>query len=87
MNVIAVSREIVKGRNYIDATVRGCLKGLEIIENALEKGQLKKDEREDGWLDTIRLSLLSIPLEEGAFVEEILPAIDRGKLLLEEYGL
>jgi methanol--5-hydroxybenzimidazolylcobamide Co-methyltransferase len=87
VNVIDISREIVKGSNHIDATVRGCLKGLDIIETAQEKGQLRREEREDGWLDTIRLALLSIPLEEDAFVEEILPTIDRGKILLEEYGL
>ncbi len=87
VNVIEISREIVKGSNYIDATVRGCLKGMEIIENALETEQLKPDEREEVWIGTIKEELLSIPIEEDAFVEEILPTIDRDKLLLEEYGL
>lgn len=86
-NVIEISREIVKGSNYIDATVRGCLKGMEIIENALESKQLKPDEREEEWLATIREELLSIPIEEDAFVEEILPSLSRDKILLEEYGL
>ncbi len=31
VNVIEISREIVKGSNYIDATVRGCLKGLKSL--------------------------------------------------------
>jgi methanol--5-hydroxybenzimidazolylcobamide Co-methyltransferase len=87
VNVIEISREIVKGSNYIDATVRGCLKGMEIIENALETEQLKRDEREEVWIDTIKQELLSIPIEEDTFVEEILPTIDRDKILLEEYGL
>ena len=87
VNVIEISREIVKGSNYIDATVRGCLKGMEIIENALETEQLKADEREEVWIDTIKEELLSIPIEEDAFVEDILPTIDRDKILLEEYGL
>ena len=87
VNVIEISREIVKGSNYIDATVRGCLKGMEIIENALETEQLKPDEREEVWIDTIKEELLSIPIEEDAFVEDILPTIDRDKILMEEYGL
>jgi methanol--5-hydroxybenzimidazolylcobamide Co-methyltransferase len=86
-NVIEISKEIIKGNNYIDATVRGCLKGMEIIENALETEQLKRDEREEVWMDTIKQELLSIPIEEDTFVEEILPSIDRDKILLEEYGL
>ncbi len=87
VNVIEISREIVKGSNYIDATVRGCLKGMEIIENALETEQLKRDEREEVWIDTIKQEMLSIPIEEDKFVEEILPTIDRDKILLEDYGL
>jgi methanol--5-hydroxybenzimidazolylcobamide Co-methyltransferase len=87
VNVIEISREIVKGSNYIDATVRGCLKGLEIIENALETELLKRDEREEIWMDTIKEELLSIPIDENMFVEEILPTIDQDKILLEEYGL
>ena len=50
VNVIEISREIVKGSNYIDATVSGCLKGMEIIETALEKDELKQDEREEVWI-------------------------------------
>jgi hypothetical protein len=38
-------------------------------------------------MDTIKQELLSIPIEEDTFVEEILPSIDRDKILLEEYGL
>ena len=60
---------------------------MEIIENALETEQLKRDEREEVWMDTIKEELLSIPIKEDTFVEEILPTIDRDKILLEEYGL
>jgi methanol--5-hydroxybenzimidazolylcobamide Co-methyltransferase len=87
VNVIEISREIVKGSNYIDATVRGCLKGMEIIENALETKLLKRDEREEVWMDSIKQELLSIPIDENKFLDEVLPTIDRDKILLEEYGL
>jgi methanol--5-hydroxybenzimidazolylcobamide Co-methyltransferase len=86
-SVIEITKEIVKGDNYIDATVKGCLKGLEIIQNSLDSDQLKRDEREMVWMESIKQELISIPVEESAFVEEILPTIDKEKILLEEYGL
>ena len=46
-----------------------------------------QDDREDVWMDTIKQELLSIPNEADAFVEEILPTIDKDKILLKEYGL
>ncbi len=55
--------------------------------SALETEQLKPDEREEVWMGTIKEELLSIPIEEDVFVEEILPTINRDKILLEEYGL
>ncbi len=86
-NVIAIAGEIVKGQNHLDATVRGCLKGIDLIEHALATDHLKRDEREDIWVESIKAELLSIPDNEDDFVAEILPTLDRDKILLEEYGL
>jgi methanol--5-hydroxybenzimidazolylcobamide Co-methyltransferase len=85
--VIDVSKEIVKGENYIDAAKRGCLKGIEIIENALQSGRLMDDPKETVWIETLKNDITSIPNDESAFVEEIMPTIDPGKVLLKEYGL
>jgi methanol--5-hydroxybenzimidazolylcobamide Co-methyltransferase len=86
-NVIAISEEIVKGENYIDATKRGCLKGLEIIENAIESGALMNDQKETSWISILKDDIASIPIDESKFVEEILPTIDESKIILSEYGL
>ncbi len=86
-NVIAVSEEIVKGENYVDATLRGCKKGLEIIENAQKEGLLKRDEKEDIWMENLKSELYNIPSSEDKFIEDILPEIDPGKIILSEYGL
>jgi methanol---5-hydroxybenzimidazolylcobamide Co-methyltransferase len=85
--VIDVSKEIIKGENYIDATKRGCLKGIEIIENAIQTGRLMDDPKEASWIDVLKNDIASIPNDESAFVEEIMPTIEPGKVLLEEYGL
>ncbi len=86
-NVIAISAEIVKGENYVDATLRGCKKGLEIIENAQKEGLLKRDEKEDIWMENLKTELYNIPSSEDKFIEDILPEIDPGKIILSEYGL
>jgi methanol--5-hydroxybenzimidazolylcobamide Co-methyltransferase len=86
-NVIAISAEIVKGENYVDATLRGCKKGLKMIENAQKEGLLKRDEKEDIWMENIKAELYNIPSSEDKFIEVILPEIDPGKIILSEYGL
>lgn len=86
-SVIAVSKEIVKGTNYVDAAKRGCLKGLELISEAIKNGSLMHDEKEDVWMEMLQADIDSIPVDESEFVETILPTIDQNKILLSEYGL
>jgi methanol--5-hydroxybenzimidazolylcobamide Co-methyltransferase len=86
-NVIEISKEIVKGENYIDATKRGCLKGLELITKAMDNGTLMHDEKEDIWMDMLKTDIDMIPVNESDFVEMILPTIDQSSVLLSEYGL
>lgn len=86
-NVIAISAEIVAAETYIEAAVRGALKGLEIIEEALRSGQLLLEEREEIWIDMIRTDLASIPYSEDRFLGTMSPLLDSDKVILSEYGL
>jgi methanol---5-hydroxybenzimidazolylcobamide Co-methyltransferase len=86
-NVIEISKEIVRGENYIDATKRGCLKGIELIENAIASGILRNDEKETSWIQILKDDISSIPINESEFIEEILPTLDASKVILSEYGL
>jgi methanol---5-hydroxybenzimidazolylcobamide Co-methyltransferase len=86
-NVIAISREIVKGDNYIDAAKRGTLKAIDIIEESYKAGKLRLNEMETPWIQILRDDIESIPIHEDRFVEEILPTLDQSKLILSEYGL
>jgi methanol--5-hydroxybenzimidazolylcobamide Co-methyltransferase len=86
-NVIKISREIVKGVNYIDATKRGCLKALELISESQKSGNLMDDPKELDWMKILQDDITSIPINESDFVEMILPSIDPGKIILSEYGL
>lgn len=86
-SIIDISKEIVAGENYIDATKRGCLKGLQIIESAIADGSLMHDEKEDSWIEILKTDIASIPVDESEFVESVLPTIDQSKVILSEYGL
>ncbi len=86
-NVITISKEMVKAENYIDASVRGSLKALEIIESAYKSGNLFLSEMELPWIEMIRNDLQSIPLNESQFIEDIIPSIENDKMILSEYGL
>lgn len=85
--VIEISKEIVRGENYIDATKRGCMKAISLIDEAIRSGQLMRHEREDEWITILRNDVEAIPINESDFIEKILPTIDQTKLLLNEYGL
>ncbi len=85
-NVIAISQELINGSTYIERTVRGCMKALDIIETAVKEKQLLVPETEAGWITRIREEISTIPFDESAFVEEMLPTLE-GKFIPSEYGL
>lgn len=85
--VIEISKEMIKGQNYIDATKKGCLKGIELIEQAIADGTLMDDPKETMWISILKDDIASIPGKENDFVTEIMPTIEAGKMLPEEYGL
>jgi methanol--5-hydroxybenzimidazolylcobamide Co-methyltransferase len=86
-NVIKISREIIKGENYIDATKLGCLKALDLISEAQKSGNLMDDPKEFDWVKSLQDDINSIPIAESDFVELMLSVIDPGKIILSEYGL
>ena len=85
--VIPVAEEMVKGENYVDSAVRGSLKGLNIIEEAVKSGKLNLEEREIVWIDSLRNEIESIPKNEEKFIEEIITQIDPSEFIPSEYGL
>jgi methanol---5-hydroxybenzimidazolylcobamide Co-methyltransferase len=87
VNVVEISKEIVQGSSSINATKRGCLKGIELIEQAISTGALLDDKKESAWIAILKDEIASIPDSESDFVEEIVPTLDRDKIILSEYGL
>jgi methanol--5-hydroxybenzimidazolylcobamide Co-methyltransferase len=85
-NVIAIAGEIVKGENYIDASLKAANRALDIIEEAVQSGQLAISEIEEPWIEMLRQSLSEIPADESKFIEEMLPLCG-DKFIQSEYGL
>jgi methanol---5-hydroxybenzimidazolylcobamide Co-methyltransferase len=85
-NVIRVSKEIVKGKNYLEATILGCLEGVKLIEEAINSKLLKVDEKELMWIDMLKHDISEIPHDESQFVEMMLPMVE-GVIIPSEYGL
>ncbi len=86
-HVVTISREIVSGKNYIDASVRGALTCLDIIKKEAESGNLLLEQRELPWIDMIRDDLISLPHDESAFTESLEELLIQQGVQLSEYGL
>jgi Methanol-cobalamin methyltransferase B subunit. len=86
-NVIRISKELVKGDSYVANARNGALAALDIIEEAINSGQLKIPELEAMYLPILRDDLNSIPDSEDDFVNMMMPLLDQHKFIPAEYGL
>ena len=85
--VMKIAAEIVAGKSCLESTVNGCKKAISLIQNTMDEGRLKNDEKEYVWIDKIRQDLETIPSDEGSFIDEMMPFIESDKIILSEYGL
>ncbi len=87
VNVIRISKALIKGESYVANARNGALEALDIIEEALQSGQMKLSEMETNYLPIFREDLNTIPEDENDFIAMMLPLLDPGKFILSEYGL
>lgn len=85
--VIPVARAMVSAETALQAARDGCLVALDRMEQAVADGRLAHDPMEAPWYGTLRAGLEAIPDTEEAFVATMAPRLDRGRILLHEYGL
>ena len=86
-NVIRISRQLVKGKSYVENAKNGALETLKIIEEAIASGMMKLPEMETSYIPVLRNDLESIPADEDAFIEMMLSLVDQSQFILSEYGL
>lgn len=68
-------------------TRRAALATLERLRAAGASGELVFSKLETRWLDRLSRAADALPLEEGELIRQVSPSLDRGKVLLEEYGI
>lgn len=84
---IAVADVIAGSENHYDAGRRVALQTISVIRAAVRDGQVQVAEREMRWLEMMEASVEALPVEEHAFIEQMLPQIDASKIILEDYDL
>jgi methanol--5-hydroxybenzimidazolylcobamide Co-methyltransferase len=87
VNVIRISKELIKGDSYVANARSGALEAIQIIEEAVQSGLMNLPDLEAGYLPILKDELASIPDSESDFVEMMMPTLDQSKFILSEYGL
>ena len=78
-------RIVSDNRGPLARTVTAAKAAIDLMRQGQQKGKLKLDEREAGWLDSLEAQIETIPLDELAFTKEILDECE--KLRPEVYDL
>ena len=86
-NVIEISKELIKGKSYLENAKLGGLKAIELIDRSVKAKKLKLAEKELVWVDMIRGELESIPDNEDQFIDQMMAVLDNNKFIPSEYGL
>lgn len=86
-NSVTLARAIVSAPTpYLAGrAVAAC--AIDMLTQGHKNGQVKIDEREIGWLDTMRDSVEAMPDDEDQFIAQVVPLLDASKYLPQEYDL
>jgi len=85
--VLRISGKILEETNPYRRTRQSVLSAIEEITAAYKSGAVKIAPREVRWLSRLEQQAHELPETEDAFLAEMLPSLDRSKVLPEEYGL
>lgn len=84
---IAIARAIVQSKDHYNAAKAAARCAIELIETAHAAGKLKIPEREIPWLATMTETIESLPSEEGEFIDQTMPLLNREVFVARDYGL
>lgn len=86
-SAVRLGRAIVAQPNDYLAGKAVAAEALDIIEEAAAAGRLKLDDRETPWIDMMRQSLATMPDDEQALIDQVLPMLDTSRYVPAEYEL
>jgi len=82
-----LSEQIVAEPTPYLRTRRAAVATLECLRQATSTGQIPLSKLELRWLDKLSRQADTLPAEEGAFIVQMVPLVDAGKVRLSEYSL
>ena len=85
--VFEIAREIVKTQDPFIRTLHTARLSLDILQRAVDGGELQMEEREQSWIDILQSQIEEIPEDEEAFIAEMRKEVDETKCRLSGYGL
>lgn len=83
---VRIGKAIVSASTPYEAGRAAGLCALDLIADAHRDG-LKLGEREEPWVDMIRMQLEAMPADEGAFIGQMMAAVDVDKFRPGDYGV
>ena len=86
-SAVAIARVIVESANHYDAGRNAAAFTIGLLRDAIRDDLVDVAEREMKWLEMMEAAVEALPDTEEAFIEQMLPQIDAGKIILEDYDL
>jgi methanol--5-hydroxybenzimidazolylcobamide Co-methyltransferase len=86
-NAVMIAKAIVHSQTPLEAGKAAGLTAIRLLEEAHRDGRVRIAKRELPWLARMRAAIEEVPSSESEFVDEMMPVIDRTKIVVEDYGL
>lgn len=86
-SAFAIAEVIAGSESHYEAGRNTAAFTISLLRDAIEDDVVDVAEREIRWLDMMEASVEAMPDSEDAFIEQMLPQIDRERIILEDYGL
>jgi methanol--5-hydroxybenzimidazolylcobamide Co-methyltransferase len=85
--VFEIGREVVKTQDPYSRILNVARITLDILQQAIDKKELRLEERELTWIDILRSQLDEIPQDEEEFITEMKSELDEAKYIPQEYDI
>ncbi|MDR2605935.1 MAG: methanol--corrinoid methyltransferase [Oscillospiraceae bacterium] len=82
-----IAAELIKTPDPFSRTVNVARLAVDILENAVNSGELQLPEKETRWFGILRSQLDEIPDDEERFIAEMKSQVNPKKYLPEQYGI
>ena len=86
-SAIRIGQTIVDAESHYLAGKAAARTAIDLMERGMNAGELDIPEREQPWLGMMRDSLDTMPDDENAFIEQVMPTLDTSKFVAADYEL